>query len=421
MSQNAIPSHAAKVSPLSINSLLSPKPTTPIPSTSENLTTSNDVLPPAPGPSSSANEGPATDAIPDSATHEIPLPADGTAPLLSPSVPSSSAPVEEITKVPNCDRIASQDPVQDESIEKVQSAALRDKNGVHRPSHEVPTSSLTKEKRKKDQSTEGPARKKQKTITDGDVATSSASTSKTAPNRKRTEEEENVDIDSVAESAVPAIPKSRRKKRTGDDADAPCTSTKRVAKSRRSKARASSVYQDSDAEMEPVIPEAPLDAETVALHAQVCGMLIETMAMSRASSLPVSSLYKMVTQDQPALKTQRTEKEWIRLFDQVLHRGEAGRGSGVFGKVESSGKVRSRSVFISIRVCSHGVFFLSLGRLESAFGGSVVLCSRTGRRPGAGDSHQGDDASSGKEKRNEEVQAILLAAFGQDLEVGSRR
>ncbi|KAF9483124.1 hypothetical protein BDN70DRAFT_790996, partial [Pholiota conissans] len=76
--------------------------------------------------------------------------------------------------------------------------------------------------------------------------------------------------------------------------------------------------------------------------AQVCGLLIETMALSRASSLPISTLYKLVMQSQPALKTQRTEREWVRLFDRVLHAGETGSGGcGVFGKVESSGKDRA--------------------------------------------------------------------------------
>ena len=52
----------------------------------------------------------------------------------------------------------------------------------------------------------------------------------------------------------------------------------------------------------PSTPDSPLDLETAALHAQICGLLIETMAMSRASSLPVLSLFKLVMQDQPSLK-----------------------------------------------------------------------------------------------------------------------
>ena len=81
------------------------------------------------------------------------------------------------------------------------------------------------------------------------------------------------------------------------------------------------------------------DPATVALNAEICGMLIETMALSRASSLPLSSLYKMVMQTQPSLKSQRSESEWLIVFARVLQEGEARHGSGVFGKVESSGKV----------------------------------------------------------------------------------
>jgi len=80
------------------------------------------------------------------------------------------------------------------------------------------------------------------------------------------------------------------------------------------------------------------DPATVALNAEICGMLIETMALSRASSLPLSSLYKMVMQTQPSLRSQRSEQEWLIVFARVLQEGEAGHGSGVFGKVESSGK-----------------------------------------------------------------------------------
>lgn len=81
------------------------------------------------------------------------------------------------------------------------------------------------------------------------------------------------------------------------------------------------------------------DSEAAALNAEICGMLIETMALSRASSLPLSSLYKIVMQTQPSLRSQRSEQEWLTVFALVLQEGETGKGSGVFGKVESSGKV----------------------------------------------------------------------------------
>ena len=86
-------------------------------------------------------------------------------------------------------------------------------------------------------------------------------------------------------------------------------------------------------------PEPPLDPETRALLTEIRGMLIECMATSRASCLPISSLYKSVMECRPSLKAQRSEEEWIKVFQKALRSGEAGRGSGVFGKVESSFKV----------------------------------------------------------------------------------
>lgn len=79
-------------------------------------------------------------------------------------------------------------------------------------------------------------------------------------------------------------------------------------------------------------PDSGLDSE-------ICGMLIESMASSRASSLATSSLYKSVMQNHPRLKVQKSEKDWIAVFERVLRAGER-KGTGVFGKVESNGQVR---------------------------------------------------------------------------------
>lgn len=88
------------------------------------------------------------------------------------------------------------------------------------------------------------------------------------------------------------------------------------------------------------------DPETAVLNTEICGMLIEAMALSRASSLPLSSLYKMVMQTQPSLRPQRSQQDWLTVFARVLQEGEAGKGSGVFGKVESSGKVYFHHLFL---------------------------------------------------------------------------
>ncbi|KAG5721253.1 hypothetical protein E4T56_gene2468 [Termitomyces sp. T112] len=86
----------------------------------------------------------------------------------------------------------------------------------------------------------------------------------------------------------------------------------------------------------------PKDPETEALHAEIRGMIIESMATSRASCLPASALYKNAMQCRPSLGAQRSEKEWMEIIERVLGEGEAARGGcGVFGKVESSFKDES--------------------------------------------------------------------------------
>ncbi|KII92510.1 hypothetical protein PLICRDRAFT_474294 [Plicaturopsis crispa FD-325 SS-3] len=68
---------------------------------------------------------------------------------------------------------------------------------------------------------------------------------------------------------------------------------------------------------------------------ELLGLLIETFATSRASSLPASSLYKSLIQSRPALKAVRSRDKWLRVISGVLEDGRA--RSGVFDKVESKG------------------------------------------------------------------------------------
>jgi len=77
-------------------------------------------------------------------------------------------------------------------------------------------------------------------------------------------------------------------------------------------------------------PIAPTDP----VHNEICGMLIETLAMSRASSLPASALYKALVQRRPTLKSERTDGEWVTVIEDVLE--EAQSQCGVF---DSSGMV----------------------------------------------------------------------------------
>ncbi|TFK22233.1 hypothetical protein FA15DRAFT_671784 [Coprinopsis marcescibilis] len=68
------------------------------------------------------------------------------------------------------------------------------------------------------------------------------------------------------------------------------------------------------------------------------GMLIQNFAMSRASSLTLSTLCKNLGNVRKGLEPARTEKEFVKVVNRILYLGMAPRGSGVFAKVDSSGK-----------------------------------------------------------------------------------
>ncbi|KAJ6575148.1 hypothetical protein B0H19DRAFT_1127392 [Mycena capillaripes] len=88
-----------------------------------------------------------------------------------------------------------------------------------------------------------------------------------------------------------------------------------------------------------VSPEEETHKSAPELDPELCGMLIECMATSRASSLPMSTLYKTVMQSYPSLKSRGTEHECLEIMKHVLENGTAaGGGSGVFGKVQRNGK-----------------------------------------------------------------------------------
>lgn len=119
-------------------------------------------------------------------------------------------------------------------------------------------------------------------------------------------------------------------------------------------------------------PTDPINETVRALFEELKGMLIETMATSRASSLAVSVLTKSILQTHPGLRERMVslkdvlgadsvkrsardkkkaeeagsentaqklnERDWRRVVGRVLYAGMAPSGSGVFGRVESSGK-----------------------------------------------------------------------------------
>jgi len=154
--------------------------------------------------------------------------------------------------------------------------------------------------------------------------------------KKRAERDEEEDVENDQSSGTAAVgPKHKRLKKTAvSGSNSNSKAGKRATMTTKLKRRGGRAAYDEEGDG---IGE-PLDAEAKELHATICGMVIETMATSRASSLPVSSIYKLVMNSQPSLKDERTEGEWLGIFERVLRDGEAGRGSGVFAKVESSGK-----------------------------------------------------------------------------------
>jgi hypothetical protein len=279
-------------------------------------------------------------------------------------------------------------------VVRKKSATLRDKNGVDRCATEMASTSTTtvpdakaksaKEKRKKDAQRvvrekerdrgERPIKKKRK-VDDEEEEGGDVIPSRSQKSKKRTE----MEVENVDSNSTHAGLKKKRNLKRGDGDGHTITSARttkradnnpRPSKTKSNRRSSSTIYSSSEDEAEddtnppnttstPSSP--PLDPETAALHAQICGLLIETMAMSRASSLPVSSLFKLVMQDQPSLKTQRSEREWVGIFDTVLHAGEVGRGCGVFGKVESSGKVCVfffvLQRFLCFAVCFFFLFF----------------------------------------------------------------
>ena len=147
-----------------------------------------------------------------------------------------------------------------------------------------------------------------------------------------------------AEKPSEQVSSKKRRSRVQVEVSIPYSASSR----KRNKLHRSLPKPSSSSSHLPISSPTTQDPATVALNAEICGMLIETMALSRASSLPLSSLYKMVMQTQPSLKSQRSESEWLVVFARVLQEGEAGRGSGVFGKVESSGKVRFLIYFYNL-------------------------------------------------------------------------
>lgn len=278
---------------------------------------------------------------------------------------------------------------------EVEAPKLKDKNGVNRSELKEENirvrASLLKEKRKKKEEDvrEGPVRKKCRLVKDTESANLSkrkdGSTKGTDREKSSSKKEGKRRLDDDEDKAEPGptVPKPKKQKK-----NIPETTTSTSKRSRpqlqtsstASGSRLSTVETESDlsSKYKPKSkPKPNVDPATQALHAEICGLVIESMATSRASCLPASSLYKAVMLSRPSLKAQRNETEWMEIIERVLHDGEASRGSGVFGKVESSGKVSDRSFLTAFRTYRMLPRMTRIARWKPS--GSMFLNSTTTR------------------------------------------
>jgi len=215
---------------------------------------------------------------------------------------------------------------------------IRKDDGINTPMLNSKATPLVLGKHKKDPTKwqEVSVKKKRRT---SETTTLAHSTTQGVPKTTKKTGKRRLEEENVSDSSEMLAPKSKKQKRSESRTESHSRNhglAVQVASS--SKIITSKSPQSRKTQKPSEQLSEPVDPETAALDAEMCGMLIESMALSRASSLPLSFLCKAVMQARPSLKTEKTEKEWLQVFDRVLHNGEASRGSGVFGKVESSGK-----------------------------------------------------------------------------------
>ncbi|KAH9838998.1 uncharacterized protein C8Q71DRAFT_704280 [Rhodofomes roseus] len=157
-------------------------------------------------------------------------------------------------------------------------------------------------------------------------------------------EKENEHRATKAEGKKSALVKKKR--RAKDDEEEAKAEVDSKTTSLPSKARKACASEAKSSAHQPIaVPAREIDLTSLPLPLQeMQGMLIESLATSRASSLPASSLYTALMSSRPALKEYQSskheglmdKKEWMGIIEDVLEVGWA--SSGVFDKVESSVK-----------------------------------------------------------------------------------
>jgi hypothetical protein len=145
---------------------------------------------------------------------------------------------------------------------------------------------------------------------------------------------------------------ARKKKKVTKD-ETPIVEVSETAKSSRNtdpssskpKTKKAKASQTASTSSKSVSDQPTSDIDSVQLT-ETQGMIIESFAVSRASALPASTLYRSITGNRPSLKSVRSEEQWMKMIEMALEEGQS--NSGVFGKVESSFKV---SFFLCSRPC----------------------------------------------------------------------
>ncbi|TFY55451.1 hypothetical protein EVJ58_g8240 [Rhodofomes roseus] len=166
----------------------------------------------------------------------------------------------------------------------------------------------------------------------------------TAHTQAESSEKENEHRATKAEGKKSALVKKKR--RAKDDEEEAKAEVDSKTTSLPSKARKACASEAKSSAYQPIaVPAREIDLSSLPLPLQeMQGMLIESLATSRASSLPASSLYTALMSSRPALKEYQSskheglmdKKEWMGIIEDVLEVGWS--SSGVFDKVESSVK-----------------------------------------------------------------------------------
>ncbi|KAL1744344.1 hypothetical protein HDZ31DRAFT_82753 [Schizophyllum fasciatum] len=222
-----------------------------------------------------------------------------------------------------------------EQVDEPAPIAKTDSRMTEEPSNEAVSSS---EKRKTDDADPGPARKR------------SRQTLSPAPERPSSPLSEEEDVRPPPKKSAKARSRKRSTKPARDlsvaatsdaEGDEPMPKPQRPARKRRTTLEKLSDTTFADQPSLPPStyrrakpPPPPTEPAGPSPDDEVRGMLIQSMAASRASSQTLTTLSRAVLEAYPHLLEKQPEDEWHSEFAGVLERGAT--QAGLFGKVESS-------------------------------------------------------------------------------------